>query len=249
MPMMEGTNSNNEDRKRCKIYGRSIPRMSFPKICDLASESETNLNAARVAAGGRPSRFSILRINFQVPGSQTLTQKGEENPLPDIAGKNQLFVKELMFKSEDSRHLQTIYRTIKEQLKRVKQKAAEDLQYPGELAAQDKLILNRSGRRILLKDLMIRPNISTGMRKLIGALEAHTNGLRFTVNTRGQMDVVDITYGNIKHAILQPCERELIVLVHFHLKAPILVGKKRTQDVQFYTEAGTQTDDLDNRRK
>ncbi|KAL8270587.1 hypothetical protein Esti_005486 [Eimeria stiedai] len=212
------------------------------------SESETNLNAARVAAGGRPSRFSILRINFQVPGSQTLTQKGEENPLPDIAGKNQLFVKELMFKSEDSKHLQTIYRTIKEQLKRVKQKAAEDMQYPGELAAQDKLILNRSGRRILLKDLMIRPNISTGMRKLIGALEAHTNGLRFTVNTRGQMDVVDITYANIKHAILQPCERELIVLVHFHLKAPILVGKKRTQDVQFYTEAGTQTDDLDNRR-
>lgn len=71
------------------------------------SESESNLNAARVAAGGRPSRFSILRINFQVPGSQTLTQKGEENPLPDIAGKNQLFVKELMFKSEDSRHLQS----------------------------------------------------------------------------------------------------------------------------------------------
>ncbi|KAL8442000.1 hypothetical protein Emag_006745 [Eimeria magna] len=212
------------------------------------SESETNLNAAIVAAGGRASRFSILRINFQVPGSQTLTQKGEENPLPDIAGKNQLFVKELMFKSEDSKHLQTIYRTIKEQLKRVKQKAAEDMQYPGELAAQDKLILNRSGRRILLKDLMIRPNISTGMRKLIGALEAHTNGLRFTVNTRGQMDVVDITYANIKHAILQPCERELIVLVHFHLKSPILVGKKRTQDVQFYTEAGTQTDDLDNRR-
>ncbi|XP_026190808.1 FACT complex subunit SPT16 [Cyclospora cayetanensis] len=220
------------------------------------SESESNLNAARVAAGGRPLRFSILRINFQVPGSQTLTQKGEENPLPDIAGKNQLFVKELMFKSEDSRHLQTIYRTIKEQLKRVKQKAAEDLQYPGELAAQEKLIPNRSGRRILLKDLMIRPNISAGMRKLIGALEAHTNGLRvvcalccsFTVNTRGQMDVVDITYTNIKHAILQPCERELIVLVHFHLKAPILVGKKRTQDVQFYTEAGTQIDDLDNRR-
>lgn len=73
------------------------------------SESESNLNAARMAAGGRPSRSSILRINFQVPGSQTLTQKGEENPLPDIAGKNQLFVKELMFKSEDSRHLQSAY--------------------------------------------------------------------------------------------------------------------------------------------
>lgn len=42
--------------------------------------------------------------------------------------------------------------------------------------------------------------------------------LRFTVNTRGQIDQVDITYSNIKHAMFQPCERELIVLIHFHLK-------------------------------
>ncbi|OEH79253.1 transcription elongation factor fact 140 [Cyclospora cayetanensis] len=174
------------------------------------SESESNLNAARVAAGGRPLRFSILRINFQVPGSQTLTQKGEENPLPDIAGKNQLFVKELMFKSEDSRHLQTIYRTIKEQLKRVKQKAAEDLQYPGELAAQEKLIPNRSGRRILLKDLMIRPNISAGMRKLIGALEAHTNGLRTMRSTQHAFCFTVLWHLN------QPIPRRILLCRSYH---------------------------------
>ena len=88
------------------------------------SETETSLSAAvaaAAAAGGaaaaaaaaaaasKPSRYAVLRINFQVPGSQTLTQKGEENPLPDIAGKNQLFIKELTFRTEDSRHLQSKY--------------------------------------------------------------------------------------------------------------------------------------------
>lgn len=60
----------------------------------------------------------------------------------------------------------------------MKQKALED-DVAGEMMEQDKLILNRSGRRVLLKDLMIRPNIAPGTRKLIGTLEAHTNGLRY----------------------------------------------------------------------
>jgi nucleosome binding factor SPN SPT16 subunit len=28
----------------------------------------------------------------------------------------------------------------------------------------------------------------------------------------------------------------MITLLHFHLQNPIMVGKKKTQDVQFYTE-------------
>ncbi|KFH03669.1 transcriptional elongation factor FACT140 [Toxoplasma gondii VAND] len=230
------------------IHGSHLPfHLSTVKNV-TCSEAQGDSSGSSSVSGKNKAPFYVLRINFQVPGSQTLTLKGEDNPLPDLSGKpDTVFIKELMFKSEDGRHLQTIFRTIKEQLKRVKQKALED-DVAGEVTEQDKLILNRSGRRVLLKDLMIRPNIAPGMRKLIGALEAHTNGLRFTVNTRGQIDQVDITYSNIKHAMFQPCERELIVLIHFHLKSAIMVGKKRTQDVQFYTEAGTQTDDLDNRR-
>ncbi|CBZ50043.1 putative transcription elongation factor FACT 140 kDa [Neospora caninum Liverpool] len=231
------------------IHGSHLPfHLSTVKNVTCSEAQGDSSGSSLSVSGKNRSPFFVLRINFQVPGSQTLTLKGEENPLPDLSGKpDTVFIKELMFKSEDGRHLQTIFRTIKEQLKRVKQKALED-DVAGEMMEQDKLILNRTGRRVLLKDLMIRPNIAPGMRKLIGSLEAHTNGLRFTVNTRGQIDQVDITYSNIKHAMFQPCERELIVLIHFHLKSAIMVGKKRTQDVQFYTEAGTQTDDLDNRR-
>lgn len=89
------------------FHGHHVPfHLSTVKNV-TCSEAEQNVEAA-VAAGvaSGAKRFCVLRINFQVPGSQTLTLKGEENPLPDLAGKNQLFVKELMFRSEDSKHLQ-----------------------------------------------------------------------------------------------------------------------------------------------
>ena len=41
----------------------------------------------------------------------------------------------------------------------------------------------------------------------------------------------------------------MIILVHFHLHTPLMVGKKTTYDIQFYTEAGIQTEDLDMRRR
>jgi hypothetical protein len=42
---------------------------------------------------------------------------------------------------------------------------------------------------------------------------------------------------NIRHAFFQPAEKEMITLVHFHLRDAIMVGKKKANDIQFYTEA------------
>ena len=36
----------------------------------------------------------------------------------------------------------------------------------------------------------------------------------------------------------------MIILLHFNLKNPIMFGKKKQQDVQFYTEVGEITTDL-----
>jgi nucleosome binding factor SPN SPT16 subunit len=58
--------------------------------------------------------------------------------------------------------------------------------------------------------------------------------------------MIDITFSNIKHCFYQPCgEDELIVIIHFNLKTPIMVGTKKVQDVQFYRESGAAADDLD----
>ena len=112
-----------------------------------------------------------------------------------------------------------------------------------ELAEQEPVQLIK-GKRPCLQDLKVRPNISG--RKTVGNLEAHQNAFRFISNKN---EKVEISYANIKHAIFQDCEGELIILIHFHLHQPIMLGKKKTWDVQFYTEAGIQTEDLDFKKK
>ena len=38
----------------------------------------------------------------------------------------------------------------------------------------------------------------------------------------------DVLFSNVKHLFFQPCEHELLVLIHLHLRAPIMIGKKKT---------------------
>lgn len=62
---------------------------------------------------------------------------------------------------------------------------------------------------------------------------------------------MDILFSNVKHLFFQPCQHELIVIIHIHLKDPIIVGnKKKTKDVQFYREAtDIQFDETGNRKR
>jgi hypothetical protein len=54
----------------------------------------------------------------------------------------------------------------------------------------------------------------------------------------------------VKHLFFQPCAHELIVIIHVHLKTPIMVGKRKTKDVEFYREATEmQFDETGNRRR
>jgi nucleosome binding factor SPN SPT16 subunit len=38
-----------------------------------------------------------------------------------------------------------------------------------------------------------------------------------------------LLFSNIKHLFFQPCDDELIVVIHIHLKAPIMIGKKKAK--------------------
>lgn len=85
-----------------------------------------------------------------------------------------------------------------------------------------------------------------------GLVEIQQNGLRYHhgLSNAGHATKVDILFSNIKHLFFQPCQHELIVIIHVHLKNPIMVGKKKTKDVQFYREATEmQFDETGNRRR
>lgn len=181
--------------------------------------------------------YSFLRINFNIP----LT--GLNNLAYNDLGLNQpLFVKELSFKSRDGKNYTNLANSIKSLIKKVKLKEKEEKERESIVASENLVLLK--GKKIQLNDVIIRPNITS--KRTNGTLEAHQNGFRYVSN---KSESIDIIYKNIKHAFFQPCENELVVLIHFHLKNPIMIGKKKSNDVQFIREAGIQIDDLDIRRR
>lgn len=187
--------------------------------------------------------YTYLRINFFCPGSALGRNEGNIFPNPDAT-----FVKEITYRASNMKvpgetavpatNLQSAFRIIKEVQKRYKTREAEEKEKEG-IVKQDSLVINMNRSNPKLKDLYIRPNIA--QKRMQGSLEAHVNGFRFT-SVRG--DKVDILYNNIKHAVFQPCDGEMIIVLHFHLKNAIMFGKKRHTDVQFYTEVGEITTDL-----
>ncbi|CAB3408807.1 unnamed protein product [Caenorhabditis bovis] len=209
------------------IFGVPVPfHISMIKSCSQSVEAD----------------FTYLRINFNHPGSNI----GKENaqfPHPLAT-----YMKELTYRASNLRehgesnppssNLTTALRLIKEIQKRFKTEEAEEREKEGAVK-QDKLILSQNKLNPKLKDLLIRPNII--QKRITGALEAHVNGFRYT-SLRG--DRIDVLYNNIKHAFFQPCDNEMIILLHFHLKNPVMWGKKKYKDVQFYTEVGEITTDL-----
>ncbi|KAK6637444.1 splicing associated factor Dre4 [Polyplax serrata] len=186
--------------------------------------------------------YTYLRINFFHPGA-TMGKEGGAYQQPDAT-----FVKEVTYRSSNTKepgestapsaNLNTAFRLIKEVQKKYKSREAEEREKE-DLVKQDTLILSQNKGYPKLKDLYIRPNIVS--KRMTGVLEAHANGFRYT-SVRG--DKVDILYNNIRNAFFQPCDGEMIILLHFHLKHAIMFGKKKHIDVQFFTEVGEITTDL-----
>lgn len=95
--------------------------------------------------------------------------------------------------------------------------------------------------------MYIRPALDG--KRVPGEIEIHQNGLRYQSPLRPDQRV-DVLFNNVKHLFFQPSVHELIVIIHVHLKNPIVIGKKKTQDVQLYREAtDIQFDETGNRKR
>ena len=186
---------------------------------------------------------TYLRVNFYHPGQAV----GKDCP-PSMAAAvksnpNLMFIRTLNFACSDPRNMNTQVRLIKELQKRARTRRQEQAEVAS-LVKQPKLVIDKTMKIPHLSDLNMWPVISG--RKCMGGLEAHVNGFRFVSDRR---EILEIIYANIKHAIFQPCEREHIVLLHFHLHHPIMVGKKKRKDIQFYTDVVEASTALDGKRR
>ncbi|KAI3823750.1 hypothetical protein L1987_05191 [Smallanthus sonchifolius] len=197
------------------LYGSMVP-FHVATVKTVSSQADT-------------SRNCYIRIIFNVPG----TPFSSHDP-NFVKNQTDIFLKEVSFRSKDPRHISEVVQQIKTLRRNVVSRESERAERAS-LVTQEKLVLaGNKFKPIRLTDLWIRPTFPGRGRKLPGTLEAHDNGFRYSTSRADER--VDILFGNIKHAFFQAAEKEMITLLHFHLHNHIMVGNKKTKDVQFYVE-------------
>ena len=254
----EGAKSlNGTEEKKFKRFESYKRDNQIPKnVANLEIVVDKKAQTVILPIMGRPVPFHIhtiknashtpeadvtsLRINFLSPG-QGVGRK-EDQPFED---PNAHFIRSLTFRSHDIDRIDQITKDITELKKEVVRRDQEKKQLE-DVVEQDKLIPVKARKPFTLDLIFIRPALDG--KRIPGSIEIHQNGLRYVHG--GGSAKIDVLFSNMKHLFFQPSQHELIVIIHVHLKNPIMLGKKKTKDVQFVREATEmQFDDTGNRKR
>lgn len=202
-----------------------------------------HINSFKNGSQNEEGDHTYLRLNFNSPGAGGNTSKRTELPYED-SPDNQ-FVRSITFRSKDRQRLVDVYKAIQDLKKDSVKREAEKKQL-ADVVTQGNLIELKGSRVKKLELVFVRPTPDT--KKIGGVLLIHENGLRYQSSFRADQKI-DVLFSNIKHLFFQPCKDELIVIIHCHLKSPIMIGKRKTVDVQFYREASDMAFDETGGRK
>ncbi|KAH9079223.1 FACT complex subunit SPT16 [Lactarius deliciosus] len=195
-----------------------------------------HINTIKNVSKNDEGDFTYLRVNFQTPGQ--LAGKKEDTPFED---PDATFIRSVTYRSTDGHRFDTLSRQITD-LKKEVNKREQQKKELADVIEQDVLVEMRGRRPHKLPEVFVRP--APDGKRLPGEVEIHQNGLRYQAPLGSQK--IDILFSNIKHLFFQPCDHELLVILHIHLKAPIMIGKKKTYDLQFFREASdVQFDETD----
>lgn len=171
-----------------------------------------------------------LRINFITPGRAFGRKDAANTTFLDPQGH---FIRSLTVKSTDVAHISDVMKQIAD-LRKIYTARETARKEMSDLVEQASLIEVQGRRPARLSDVYIRPALEG--RRLPGDVEIHQNGIRYRMQLKGDQRV-DVLFSNIQHLFFQPCDHEMAVILHIHLKTPIMVGKKKTRDIQFFREA------------
>ena len=199
--------------------------------------------AVKSVAVTQDAGAAFIRINFNAPSGPNVAANATypaNLKFPDLT-----FLREVSYRSSDTKHANYVVQEMRALKRTVMQRETERAER-ATLVRQERLQLSH-GRVHRLVGLWMLPTFGGRGGRKAGTLEAHTNGLRY-VGAKAD-EQVDIIYSNIKFAFFQPAKKEIKTLIHFHLHHPIMVGKKKTKDVQFYMEIMEAVQNLDGGRR
>lgn len=251
----EDAKDGSETRAVFKRYESYVRESQIPSnVKDLKIHIDSKNQTIILPILGRPVPFHInsykngskteegdythLRLNFNSPG--VVINKREE--LPYELGDDKQFVRSLTFRSKDGARMTEVLKKISEMKKGAVKRESEKRERADVITQASLIELNRPKR---LDNVFVRPTPDT--KRTPGFVTIHQNGIRYQSLTRDQR--VDVLFSNIKHLFFQSCKGELLVIIHAHLRTPIMIGKKKTYDVQFYREATDMSIDETGNRK
>ena len=187
-----------------------------------------HINTLKSAIKQEEGDYTVLRFMFTTPGA--ITGKKEDTPFEDPSAT---FIRGLTYRSTDGFRFTEIHKEITE-LKKAAVKRDNERKELADVVEQDRLQELKGKRPIKLTDVQVRPSFDG--KRAVGDVEIHANGIRYQSAIKNEHKI-DILFNNMKHLLFQPCDNELIVVLHIHLKNPILIGKKKAKDIQFFREA------------
>ncbi|CAN8065323.1 unnamed protein product [Agarophyton chilense] len=193
-----------------------------------------HISTLKNATKSDEGQYSYLRINFHTPQAAVRSQGRPDNTprFPGFAVRESTvaaFIKEFTFRSSNPLNLTDCLRKIKELRKRTNEKGRVAREKET-LVSQQSLVIERRSL-VSLSEVAVRPPMAKGKNN-VGILEAHTNGFRY----RCRSGNIEIIYANIRNAFFQEADKELLVILHFHLKNEIMIGTKKVKDIQFYVQ-------------
>ncbi|KAK6461883.1 global regulator of transcription [Scheffersomyces coipomensis] len=190
-----------------------------------------HINSFKNGSQNEEGDYTYLRLNFNSPGVGGNVSKRVELPYEDNPDNS--FLRSITLRSKDHQRMIDVFKAIQD-LKKDSVKRESERKQMADVVTQANLIELKGSRVKKLDGVSVRPQPDT--KRVTGVLEIHDNGLRYQSSFKSDQRV-DVLFSNIKHLFFQPCKDELIVLIHCHLKNPIMIGKRKTFDVQFYREA------------
>ncbi|KAH8926655.1 SPT16-domain-containing protein [Atractiella rhizophila] len=199
-----------------------------------------HINTLKSAIKQEEGEYTVMRLMFVTPGQ--ITGKKEDTPFEN---PNATFLRGMTLRSTDNYRFSELHKEIQE-MKRTATKRENERKEMEDVVEQGDLIERKDRKPVRLQDIQVRPAFDA--KRQAGDVEIHKNGIRYQSSIRSDHRI-DLLFSNIKHLFFQPCDHELMSIVHVHLKNPILMGKKKTRDVQFFREASEAAFDETGNRK
>ena len=204
--------------------------------------------AAWMPVGARAVPFHIACINkidLKKEGSNVSMvvtfHSTQESSVAFRQHRTKVFIRELTYTTtREEKQFEEFARQVRELQTQIKNADVSRKAKQG-LAAATQLKLANNPHR--LRSVRMRPPpITGGKNRDVGNLELHENGLRFTFAG----ETLEFPFENIKHLIFQHAVKgESMTIFHITLKQPVMIGKKKTDEVQVIAELLEAFDDLE----